>query len=189
MNAPQHKTAIKDALNRFTTGDLVQNARNLLNTLGYQSERTLTLESSTAETFIAAYDSQGKLNRDRALTTKWTSIDLLFQLSGTDLTPTDTTDWLFDPSQTQVDNTIIQSYLFFALRLEGSTYNRTQLSQITREINKLFMMPRCCSFSTARRSRCQLSIAVCTHPTPPAMSSKSHPHQRHQLQGPPPCTH
>ena len=141
MNAPQHKAAIKDALNRFTAGDLVQNSRNLLNTLGYQSERTLTLESSTAETFIAAYDSQGKFNRDRALTAKWTSIDLLFQLRGTDLTPTDTTEWLFDPSQAQVDNTIIESYLFFALRLEGSNYSRTQLSQITREINKLFMMP------------------------------------------------
>ena len=93
------------------------------------------------ETFIAAYDSQGKLNRDRALTAKWSSIDLLFQLRGTDLTPTDTTEWLFDPSQAQVDNTIIQSYLFFAIRLEGNDYNRTQLSQITREINKLFMMP------------------------------------------------
>ena len=141
MSDPQHKAAIKDALNSFTTGELVQNARNLLNTLGYQSERTLTLESSTAETFIAAYDSQGKLNRDRALTAKWTSIDLLFQLRGTDLTPPDTTEWLFDPSQAQVDNTIIESYLFFAIRLEGNDYNRTQLSQITREINKLFMMP------------------------------------------------
>ena len=40
-----------------------------------------------------------------------------------------------------MDNTIIQSYLFFAIRLEGSNYSRTQLSQITREINKLFMMP------------------------------------------------
>ena len=141
MNDPQHKAAITKALNRFATGDLVQNARNLLNTLGYQSERTLDLESSTAETFIAAYDRQGNLNRDRALTGEWTSIDLLFQLSGTDLTLTETTGWLFDPSQTQVDNTIIQSYLFFALRLEGSNYNRTQLAQITREINKLFMMP------------------------------------------------
>ena len=141
MNDLQHKAAITKALNRFTTGALVQNARNLLNTLGYQSERTLTLESSTAETFIAAYDSQGKLNRDRALTGEWTSIELLFQLSGTDLTLTETTGWLFDPSQTQVDNTIIQSYLFFALRLEGGNYNRTQLAQITREINKLFMMP------------------------------------------------
>ena len=141
MNDPQHKATITKALNRFTTGDLLQNARNLLNTLGYQSERTLDLESNTAETFIAAYDSQGKLNHNRALTGEWSSIDLLFQLSGTDLTLTETTGWLFDPSQTQVDNTIIQSYLFFALRLEGSNYNRTQLAQITREINKLFMMP------------------------------------------------
>ena len=141
MNAPQHKAAIKEALNRFTAGDLVENARNLLNTLGYRSERVLALESNTAEAFIAAYDRHGKLNRDRALTTEWTSIDLLFQLSGDDLTLTDTTGWLFDSSQTQVDNTIIQSYLFFALRLEGSNYSRTQLAQITREINKLFMMP------------------------------------------------
>ena len=141
MNTPQHKAAIKDALNRFTAGNLVENARNLLNTLGYQSERTLTLESNSAETFIAAYDVQGKLNRDRALTAACTSIDLLFQLRGVDLTPTDTTEWLFDPSQAQVDNTIIESYLFFAIRLEDNNYSRTQLSQITREINKLFMMP------------------------------------------------
>ena len=141
MNAPQHKAAIKEALNRFATGDLVENARNLLNTLGYRSERVLTLESSTAEAFIAAYDLHGKLIRDRALTAEWTSIDLLFQLSGDDLTLTDTTGLLFDPSQTQVDNTIIASYLFFAIRLEGNDYSRTQLSQITREINKLFIMP------------------------------------------------
>ena len=101
MNNPQHKAAITKALNRFTTGSLVQNARNLLNTLGYQSERTLALESSTAETFIAAYDRQGKLNRDRALTAEWCSIDLLFQLSGTDLTLTDTAGWLFDSSQSK----------------------------------------------------------------------------------------
>ena len=141
MNDSQHKAAIKEALNRFTTRVLVENGRNLLNTLGYRSERTLTLELNTAEAFIAAYDSQGKLNRDRALTAEWSSIDLLFQLSGDDLTLTETTGLLFDPSRTQVDNTIIESYLFFALRLEGSNYNRTQLAQITREINKLFMMP------------------------------------------------
>ena len=141
MSDPQHKAAITKALNRFTAGDLVENGRNLLNTLGYRSERVLALESSTAETFIAAYDRHGKLNRDRALTAEWSSIDLLFQLSGDDLTFTDTTGLLFDPSQTQVDNTIIASYLFFVIRLEDKDYNRTQLSQIAREINKLFIMP------------------------------------------------
>ncbi len=141
MNDAQHKAALTNALNRFTDGALAENARNLLNILGYQSERTLALESNTADAFIAAYDLHGQLNSGRALTAEWTSIDLLFQLTGEDLTPTDTTRWSFNPSQTQVDNTIIESYLFFAIRLEGSGYNRTQLSQITREINKLFSIP------------------------------------------------
>ena len=141
MNDIQHKAAIKEALSNFTEGTLAENARHLLSTLGYQSERTLALEPNTAEAFIDTYDPHGKLNRDRALTKKWVSIDPLFQLRGEDLTHTDTTGWLFDPSQTQVDNTIIESYLFLALRLDGCSYNRTQLSQITREINKLFPMP------------------------------------------------
>ena len=141
MNDIQHKAAIKEALSNFTEGTLAENARHLLNTLGYQSERTLPLEPNTAEAFIDTYDPDGKLNGDRALTQKWVSIDPLFQLKGEDLTHTDTTGWLFDASQTQVDNTIIESYFFLALRLDGSSYNRTQLSQITREINKLFPMP------------------------------------------------
>ena len=141
MNNAQHRAAITNALNRFTEGDLAENARNLLNTLGYRSERALALEPNTADAFINAYDLQGKLNRERALTADWVSVDPLFQLRGENLTITDTAGWLFDPSQTQVDNTIIKSYVFLALRLRGSNYNRTQLSQITREINKLFPMP------------------------------------------------
>ena len=41
----------------------------------------------------------------------------------------------------QLDNTIIESYVFFALKLRESSYTRTQLSNITREINKLTPMP------------------------------------------------
>ena len=141
MNDTQHRAAITNALNRFTDDNLAENARNLLNTLGYRSERALALEPNTADAFIAAYDLQGQLNRDRALTAEWVSVAPLFQLRGEDLTPTDTAGWLFDPSQTQVDNTIIESYVFLAIRLDGNNYNRTQLSQITREINKLFPMP------------------------------------------------
>ena len=141
MNDIQYKAAIKEALNNFTEGTLAENARHLLNTLRYQSERVLTLEPNTAEAFIDTYDLHAILNRGRALTTEWVSIDPLFQLTGEDLTDTDTTGWLFDASQTQVDNTIIESYIFLALRLDGCSYSRTQLSQITREINKLFPMP------------------------------------------------
>ena len=141
MNNAQHRAAITGALNRFTDDNLAENARNLLNTLGYRSERALALEPNTAEAFIGTFDPQEKLNRDRALTAEWVSVAPLFQLRGVDLTITDTAGWLFDPSQTQVDNTIIESYVFVTLRLRGSNYTRTQLSQITREINKLFPMP------------------------------------------------
>ena len=41
----------------------------------------------------------------------------------------------------QLDDTIIESYVFFALKLRESSYTRTQLSNITREINKLTPMP------------------------------------------------
>ena len=87
MNDTQHRAAVTNALNRFADGDLAENARNLLNTLGYRSERALALEPNTADAFIAAYDLQGKLNRDRALTAEWVSVDPLFQLRGEDLTP------------------------------------------------------------------------------------------------------
>ena len=150
MDNAQHRAAITGALHRFGDGDLVENARYLLHKLGYRSERALALQLNTAEEFIETYDPQGKLNRDKALTAEWFSIDPLFQLRGDDLTLPDTVGWFFDPSQIQVDNTIIESYVFLALRLHGSNYNRTQLSQITREINKLFPMPAMLLFQHGR---------------------------------------
>ena len=39
MNDIQHKAAIKETLSNFAEGALAENARHLLNTLGYQSER------------------------------------------------------------------------------------------------------------------------------------------------------
>ena len=150
MNDTQRRAAITGALNRFGDGDLVENARYLFHILGYRSERALALQLNTTEEFVETYDPRGILNRDRALTAEWFSIDPLFQLRGNDLTLPDTAGWFFDPNQIQVDNTIIQSYVFLALRLHGSNYNRTQLSQITREINKLFPMPAMILFQHGR---------------------------------------
>jgi len=61
---------------------------------------------------------------------------LLFQLSREEVSQQAS---LFDTKQ--VDKTIIETYLFFALELTGDEYNRTDLSNITREINRLFPMP------------------------------------------------
>lgn len=55
-----------------------------------------------------------------------------------------------------VDNTNIQSYLFFAVDLAGSHYTRTRLARATRSINKLFPMPAMVIF----RHGASLTIAI-----------------------------
>ena len=133
----QHKNDIKHALQRFTDGNLADNARQLLDTLGYRSERTIALEPNTAEEFIDNFDPSNTMNPNRARLNEWESIDLLFQLTATEITLSDQ-----PPLDVEgIDNSIFQSYLFFALKLRGRVYTRTQLSQITREINKLTPMP------------------------------------------------
>ena len=145
---PQHKNDIKNALKHFTGGNLADNARRLLDILGYRSKRTMSLEPNTADEFIDYFDPSNTMNAERALLDEWQSIDLLFQLTGDEITLSDQTTLGFESSG--IDNSIYQSYLFFALRLRGSSYTRTQLSQITREINKLTPMPAMVVFQHGR---------------------------------------
>ena len=141
MNDIEYKQKISEALQRFQSGELSKNAVHLLDVLGYRSDNQIDLDSNHPDAFFAEYDQQGTLNRDKSLSADWNSIDLLFQLTGGDLTLSNQRGWRFDSNVKQVDNTIIESYLFFALQLRNNNYTRTQLSQITREINKLFPMP------------------------------------------------
>ena len=141
MNDIEYKQKISDALQRFPSDELSKNAVHLLDVLGYRSDNQIDLGSNHPDAFFAEYDQQGNLNRDKLLSSDWDSIDLLFQLTGDDLTLSNQRGWRFDSNVKQVDNTIIESYLFFALKLQNNNYTRTQLSQITREINKLFPMP------------------------------------------------
>ena len=130
------------------------NARNLLNALGYESELTIDFESSLAEEFISYFDQFGKLDRERALVDEWESIDFLFQLTEEEISGTGETRIAF--KNRQFDNTIMESYVFFALKLKESHYTRTQLSTITREINKLMQMPAMILFQHGQT----LSLAV-----------------------------
>ena len=139
MNDIAYKQKIAEALQRFRSGKLAQNARDLLNTLGYHSDLEMDIEPNTAKGFIAEFDLSDKMNRERAQIDDWVSIDLLFQLREEEITESDKIQIPFD--NRQIDNTRIESYLFFALKLQNGNYTRTQLSNITREINKLTPMP------------------------------------------------
>ncbi|HJZ11296.1 MAG TPA: hypothetical protein VJ521_04055, partial [Acidobacteriota bacterium] len=63
-------------------------------------------------------------------------MDLLFQVSEAEIQSS--LNWQGDFSAAKVDNKDIRSYLFFAVELKDQRYTRTQLSGITREINRLF---------------------------------------------------
>ena len=139
MNNTQHKTAITKALQRFENGDLAKNTRRLLETLGYRSDRTIAFEPNTAEGFIETFGQFGKINADKARLQEWKSIDFLFQLTRAEIVGNTQLQIYFEDYP--VDNRLIDSYLFFVLRLRNLIYNCSQLSQITREINKLTPMP------------------------------------------------
>ena len=94
----RHKDEIKSALQRFGDGNLADNARNLLNTLGYRSERTLSLEPNTADGFVEHFDSQNSMNRERTRLSEWESIDFLFQLTDDEIIQSTQTTFHFEGS-------------------------------------------------------------------------------------------
>ncbi|MDE0397383.1 MAG: Eco57I restriction-modification methylase domain-containing protein [Candidatus Poribacteria bacterium] len=139
-----HETSLKAdiyrVLNRFTARELAESATQLLNILGYESQRTLNRDANTTEAFLEDFDADNLINPEKALLHEWHTADFLFQLTADEIRQhmQETLTFNEDPG---VDKSIYQSYLFLAIKLKGDTYSRTALANITREINKLFAMP------------------------------------------------
>ena len=132
-----NKEQIKSAIQQFSHASLTENALNLFKTLGYNTERQATLDSPTYATFKDSFiNDHSKFNEEKASVKEWKSVDLLFQLSKEEVLKQTS---LFDTRR--VDNAVIESYLFFAIELSRPQYSRTELSSITREVNRLFPMP------------------------------------------------
>lgn len=137
MNPIDIKQAIAKSINDFSKGNLFDNSINLFKTLGYNTSRQSRLSKNTIKGFISDIpDAASKINNEKALVEDWKCIELLFQLTTSDMSAQVS---MFDDKR--VDNKIIEAYLFFAIELTGDSYSRTQLSVITRELNKVFPMP------------------------------------------------
>ena len=136
MTTEEFKTNIQEAIQAFAKGNLTKNSLELFSKLGYITERRAPLDKPTYEEFQDTYISDQRFDVNKAKVKEWKYVDLLFQLSREEVSQQAS---LFDTKQ--VDKTIIETYLFFALELTGEEYNRTDLSNITREINRLFPMP------------------------------------------------
>jgi len=136
MTTEVYKANIQETILAFSKGNLTKNSLDLFGKLGYITERRAPLDRPVFEEFKDTYIADQRFNESKARVKDWKYVDLLFQLSREEVLQQAS---LFDTKQ--VDNTIIETYLFFAIELSGKEYNRTDLSNITREINRLFPMP------------------------------------------------
>ena len=129
------KLNIANAISGFSKGNLFNNAIQLFNTLGYNTERQTRLHTTTFASFKENFIEPGSaFNEEKALVKDWNYVDLLFQLSAGEMQKQES---LFKPT---IERNEPASYLFFSVELDGKIYTRNQLSEITREINKLFRM-------------------------------------------------
>lgn len=149
MTAPQLKAQLQSVIQQFSKRPLRQAALQLFATLGYQSERTLAIDSVPA--FSAQFDPAGKLDHPSAMKSHWQSADLLFQLTDEELSRH---TLLF--KDTSVRASLLQSYVFFAVELAPGDYARGKLAGIARQINRIFPMPVMVLFKIDRK----LSLAV-----------------------------
>lgn len=140
MNELKLKQDIKQSLDRCLHGNLADCAQNLFKTLGYQTDKSMRLEFPTAQEFRNQFTQDKGFNDEIARVRDWRFVDLLFQLTRDEITGSEQISLNFSDSP-RIDNTIIESYLFFAIELADSLYSRSQLAGITRELNKLFLMP------------------------------------------------
>lgn len=133
------RVQIQDALANIKKRPLVESARDLFAVLGYKSERRIEIIPNTAEGFVSQF---GALNTDKALIAEWRSVDFLFQLTDEEVRAAalGSQSSLFG-SQDKYEGAIVESYLFIALDLKARRYSRTELSGITRAVNRLFSMP------------------------------------------------
>ncbi len=135
------KEKILQSLKQFSSGNLTENALNLFKTLGYESERQLPFDNKSFDDFAEYITTEANFSEKNALVSEWKYVDLLFQLTEAELSDQVS---MFDTRE--VDKTRIESYLFFAVELnptkaEDKDFTRTDLANITREINKCFPMP------------------------------------------------
>lgn len=125
-------------LQALLSSDFRNGHLELLETLGYRSDKTMPIPNANPAQFIQIAENGAGANIDKAKAKyeDWKKVDILFQLTDEELSGQTS---LFDA--TELKPKLLQSYLFFAIELKGKRYSRTDLSTITRQINRLFPMP------------------------------------------------
>ncbi|MDR2583965.1 MAG: N-6 DNA methylase [Fibromonadaceae bacterium] len=132
------KNEIQKALEEISTTDLTEKIEFLLKVIGLQSSRKTPLQNKTFEEFSSQFITENStFRKDKAFVENWNYIDFIFQITSGEL------ESQLNFSKNTFDKNETDAYLFFCLELKEkkTEYSRSILSQITREINKIFSIP------------------------------------------------
>jgi adenine-specific DNA-methyltransferase len=135
MNEQQMKDKIAKSIQNLAAGDAAQKLELLFQTLGYTTQRKFELDSNHPEDFIDTFGF-GEINQQRASLSQWKSVDFLFQLTEDEIKSNGQSG-----SFSNIDQNYLQSYIFLAVELRENDYTRSQLSDITREVNRQSDIP------------------------------------------------
>ncbi len=135
MNEQQMKDKIAKSIQNLAAGNAAQKLELLFQTLGYTTQRKFELDSNHPEDFIDTFGF-GEINQQRASLSQWKSVDFLFQLTEDEIKSNGQLGF-----SSNIDQNYLQSYIFLAVELRENDYTRSQLSDITREVNRQSDIP------------------------------------------------
>lgn len=109
---------------------------DLLGVLGYKSERTLS--TGSVEEFLEGLGASKKLTgKQLSVFESWRAVEIVFQFTGDEIIRQQ--GELFDSSG--FDKGRIESFVFVTAELKTAAYGRTQLTEMTRAVNRLVEIP------------------------------------------------
>lgn len=133
MGDNELKKQIKSDILGFQKNTLLESALKLFSTLGYTTKRQVSV--SSIEDFKGRF-LLNNLNEAKALYSHWKDAQFLFELQPDDLNSEET-----EITGGRIGDKDIETYWFYAIELKGDTYSKKQLSDITREVNKVRTIP------------------------------------------------
>jgi len=132
---------IQVALNAFSDTSLSTASTQLLKALGYASSKSADF-GNMPEQFVAAVEAatHSTFNRDKARVSRWKQCAFLFQLTNDEIPSLAMGQQAFS-TDTKLARSLIESFVFLAIELQGENWSRTDLAAIARELNRRFPMP------------------------------------------------
>ena len=137
---------IQSVLREYSDADCQTAALNLLETMGYRSERTLEL-SDDVDDFINTFAAPNPDTKaERGFREHVESVKLIFQFSDSEIAKSAQSN-MFDAGA--FDRSNARSFLFASVELVSESYSRGEYALFTREINKRIDIPTVVVFRTA----------------------------------------